>query len=62
MQWFEKQHGPRQIWSATDAALQTLISQAKGAQEELDRRRDWDNRRQSALYAWAARFRIGNGL
>ena len=56
--WFKAQHGPRQPsdpFSKSDAELLEAIKAGKIAAAELDARRLWDEKRQSALYAWTAR-------
>jgi len=56
--WFSAQHGPRQSsdpFSKTDAELSEVIKAGRIAAAELDARRLWDEKRQSALYAWTAR-------
>ena len=57
--WFERQHGPRQRGCATgsvvtysEGGLDMGASRGRAAQAELDRRRLWDEKHASALYAW----------
>jgi hypothetical protein len=55
--WFERQHGRRDRQGGhtdkrTDEELSRLIIAGGGARDELNRRKLWDARRESALYAW----------
>ena len=57
--WFERQHGPRQrggptgsVVTYSDDELDMAASRGRAAQAELDRRRLWDEKHASALYAW----------
>lgn len=52
--WFEAQHGPRLRKSETDKQLERWIEVGGDAQREMARRREWDARWESALYAWQA--------
>lgn len=53
--WFAAQHGPRRKSPETDAELQDKIAAGRLAAIELERRRLWDEKRESALYAWQIR-------
>lgn len=59
--WFEAQHGKRPGWTESDESLQTAVRRGERARDTLDRQREWDARRESALYAWQARERAGEG-
>ena len=50
--WFREQHGDRESVPETDDTLRLLVSAGERARAELERRRDWDARHTSALYAW----------
>ena len=55
-EWFKAQHGPREGGiRASDQVLRDDIQRGLRAAAELDRRTLWDEKRQSALYAWTAR-------
>jgi len=56
--WFVAQHGARDksgMQSSDDQRLRELIYQGKIAERVLACRELWDEKRQSALYAWCAR-------
>ncbi len=55
--WFRLQHGPRRLdfLGNNDQGLEELIGFLSRAQAELSRRRTYDARQTSALYAWNAR-------
>ena len=53
--WFRRQHGARNLTSASDDELRERIIAGQQAEAELRRRQSWDERRTSALYAWTAR-------
>ena len=50
--WFIAQHGARAKMRRTDQELADLIEAGNMARDEVERRRLWDNLRNSALYAW----------
>lgn len=61
--WFVAQHGERASRNSahvTDDDLAIMIQRGKEAQAELTRRELWDEKRQSALYAWNASPKTGN--
>ena len=51
-EWFRAQHGPRPGGIATDEALLAEVRKGQIAEAILKRRERWDDRFQSALYAW----------
>ena len=54
--WFVAQHGPREQSSDdSDLMLRSFIRAGKAAEEELAARELWDEKKQSALYAWTAK-------
>jgi hypothetical protein len=60
-EWFEAQHGPRQkngptgsVAGYSDDELEMAASRGAAAADELRRRKLWDEKRTSALYAWQA--------
>lgn len=56
--WFIAQHGPREsglMTGRSDEQLASIVDAAKLAADDLARRKEWDARQQSALYAWQAR-------
>lgn len=58
MDWFVAQHGPREsglMTGRSDAQLASIVDAAKLAADDLARRKEWDARLQSALYAWQAK-------
>ena len=57
LDWFTSQHGGRTKRgdSRADERLLEEITRGRRAEYELEARRLWDARRQSALYAWTAR-------
>ena len=57
--WFIAQHGKRERMDKTDDELSALVMQGKQAEEELRRRKEWDARQESALYAYNAFDREG---
>jgi hypothetical protein len=54
-QWFVAQHGKRPARGGTDEELTVHILLGCGAERELQARRLYDARKQSALYAWTAK-------
>jgi hypothetical protein len=59
--WFIAQHGMRkapELRTLSDEDLITSIQCAKTAKQELQRRKQWDARWESALYAWQARENV----
>jgi hypothetical protein len=55
--WFIEQHGARENrdrGNRCDMELQSMVTTGKHAEIELARRELWDEKRQSALYAWTA--------
>lgn len=61
-EWFDRQHGPRKrrgpdgsVVNYSDDELDMAASRGRAAQAELDRRKLWDEKRTSALYAWQVR-------
>jgi len=57
--WFKEQHGPREkigplgsVVGYTDDELEMATSHGEAAAAELRRRKLWDEKRTSALYAW----------
>ena len=55
--WFKQQHGPREsglLSGYSDLRLRDEIQRGKMAESELAARALWDDKRQSALYAWKA--------
>jgi len=54
MNWFVSQHGPREQNHISDIQLAAVSQQGREAQRELDERKNWDMRMESALYAWQA--------
>lgn len=58
LKWFTAQHGARErdgLPGHTDVQLQAMVNAGKEAERLLSSRERWDERRQSALYAWTAR-------
>ena len=55
--WFVEQHGKRNYgWNEeTDQELRIMAAQGEWSKRELESRRVYDARRESALYAWNAR-------
>jgi len=53
--WFVAQHGHRPSKGGTDYTLSLCILAALSAERELQSRRLYDARKQSALYAWTAK-------
>ena len=54
--WFIDQHGPRtECKEYTDKQLNDIVLAGDVANGELSERRLWDEKRQSALYAWRAK-------
>jgi hypothetical protein len=56
--WFIEQHGDRDNSGMpyhTDQQLRDLVHAGKVAERVLSCRELWDEKRQSALYAWTAR-------
>lgn len=56
--WFVAQHGARPGPGLEQDSLFERVKLGHEARGILDARQDWDNRRQSALYAWQARERV----
>lgn len=57
-EWFKAQHGPRGnrlLAGHSDQRLRDEVQLGKVAAAELEARTLWDEKRQSALYAWTAR-------
>ncbi len=57
-QWFKAQHGPREsgiMAGYSEQRLRDEIQRGKIAEAELAARKLWDEKMQSALYAWSAR-------
>lgn len=55
--WFIEQHGHRTGWvPGTDKQLEARIAVGKSAEAEMQGRKLWDEKRQSALYAWSAKI------
>lgn len=53
--WFEAQHGTRQQDDEpSDIELSNMWFSGQAAAETLKKRRLWDEKRTSALYAWQA--------
>lgn len=55
LDWFIAQHGRREKnapASVTDKDLQDKINEGLAAADELKRRTLWDEKHESALYAW----------
>lgn len=54
--WFIAQHGQREtdLVDFTDSELADRVAAGELARAELDRRKLWDAREESALYAWQA--------
>jgi hypothetical protein len=55
LKWFEAQHGKRQGCIQLDYELKQAIKTGETCKAELERRLLWDEKLQSALYAWTAR-------
>jgi len=57
LSWFTAQHGPRckNFCADLDQALADQVLAADLARAELEGRKLWDEKKQSALYAWCAR-------
>jgi hypothetical protein len=57
--WFKAQHGPRarrrDFLRVSDDSLSIQVTIGKLAEAELAARREWDERKTSALWAWNAR-------
>lgn len=56
--WFKAQHGPREsglLAGHSEQILRDEVQRGKIAAAELEARRLWDEKRQSALYAWTAK-------
>ena len=56
--WFTEQHGPRTsglLTDRTDDEIRGLIQVGNIATAQLEARKLWDEKHQSALYAWQAR-------
>lgn len=63
LEWFKAQHGHRESGLLVDHSEQRLrdeIQRGKMAEAELSARKLWDEKRQSALYAWTARSKTPN--
>ena len=59
LDWFIAQHGARENGGLTCYSEQRLRDEVKRGQiaaVELDARALWDEKRQSALYAWTTRY------
>ena len=55
---FKAQHGPREsglLAGHSEQRLRDEVQRGKIAAAELEARQLWDEKRQSALYAWTAR-------
>ena len=55
--WFTAQHKPRTdsgMPNHTDQQLRDMVNAGRVAQHVLECRELWDEKRQSALYAWTA--------
>lgn len=52
--WFVAQHGERAkaFWGHTDLELVDIANRGDAARDELGRRQVYDERKESALYAW----------
>lgn len=62
-EWFKAQHGPRErgvMAGYSERRLRDEIQRGKIAAAELEARSLWDEKRQSALYAWQAREKTPN--
>ena len=58
--WFEAQHGKRPgLSSFPDDRLLQMYRDGKYAERVLTKRKEYDARRESALYAWQAREKAG---
>ena len=55
LSWFEAQHGPRTTRTDSDDTLELIMVAGNMAQCEIAKRRTYDARLQSALYAWTAK-------
>ena len=56
LKWFIEQHGTRcKRYSETDSALVHIGVRGEWAKKELEARKVYDARMESALYAWNAR-------
>ena len=53
-EWFVAQHGQRNKTHLSDRELHHAIEAGKAAERQLADRELWDQKEQSALYAWAA--------
>jgi hypothetical protein len=53
--WFVAQHGHRPSKGGADSDLLTQVLIGRVAEKELQSRRLYDARKQSALYAWTAK-------
>ena len=63
--WFIDQHGPRLssgMSSHSDRELNDMVRSGRSAERVLARRERWDEKQQSALYAWTARNITANLL
>jgi hypothetical protein len=54
-QWFVAQHGKRPARGGTDEELMAHVLMGQSAERELYARKNYDARKQSALYAWTAK-------
>ena len=63
MEWFVAQHKPRNdsgMPNHTDQQLRDMVQAGRVADRVLACRELWDEKRQSALYAWTARDKTPN--
>jgi len=63
MAWFVAQHKPRTdsgMPNHTDQQLRDMVQAGRVADRVLAFRELWDDKRQSALYAWTARDKTPN--
>jgi hypothetical protein len=57
-EWFKAQHGEREnglLTECSDDRLRDAVRLGRQAEAELSARELWDEKQQSALYAWQAR-------
>lgn len=50
--WFVAQHGKRPHNGTSDKTLEETVAAGKRAEAMLAKRKEWDARFESALYAW----------
>jgi hypothetical protein len=52
LEWFVAQHGKRPFNGKSDLYLEMAYREGQMAVHELEKRREWDVRKESSLYAW----------